>query len=244
MTLRDIDKDDSFSAQSTIHPALDKQHSLATTSHQLHEDVLHNIQVSTNQILDDLRAYHRTRNNLVLMVEDIPNDHDEELMYAMEAERTFAIQESFRQELEGQRTQDDEISQLQDDVLYHTNALTEQIIADFENLEHSSDDDCADEEPNVYNCDWWVEPPESSEDAPNSSIDVPHPSADLVDSDDLNENTDTEDGGEDVIELLKANMQLLTFLTKQSAIIARLRRRIVRLSTIVQDLTAQLNDTT
>ncbi len=70
-------------------------------------------------------------------------------MHAMEAERQFALQESIRQELEGQCTQDDKIGQLQDDVLYHTNALTEQIIAEFENLDHRSDDDddCIDEEP-------------------------------------------------------------------------------------------------
>ncbi len=127
-------------------------------------------------------------------------------------------------------------------MLYHTNALTDQIIANFEDLHHSSDDDSI--QPNVNNCGWWVEPPESSEDAPHSSTDAPDTIEDLHDSDDLDEKTDTEDDGDDVIELLKANMQLLTFLTKQSATIARFRGRIVRLGTVVMDLKVRLNNIT
>jgi hypothetical protein len=46
------------------------------------------------------------------------------------------------------------------------------------------------------------------------------------------------------VALIQANMKLLTFLTKQSATIARLRARIVRLSTIVHDLTVRLGDPT
>ncbi len=80
--VRDIDQYDSLSVQSMrdnidaldttpidlIHPELDKQHAHDVTSSELHEDVRHHIQVSTVQILDNLRAYHRTRNELVLMV--------------------------------------------------------------------------------------------------------------------------------------------------------------------------------
>jgi hypothetical protein len=63
---------------------------------------------------------------------------------------------------------------------------------------------------------WWVEPPDSSEDAPNSL------------DDDINENTDAEDGAEDIVDLIQANTKLLNFLTEQSATIARLRARIVK----------------
>jgi hypothetical protein len=62
------------------------------------------------------------------------------------------------------------------------------------------------------------------------------------DSDELNDNTDTEDGADDIVAIIQANMQLLTFLTKQSATIARFRARIVCLNNIVHDLTARLGD--
>ena len=158
----------------------------------------------------------------------------------MEDERNVALQESIlqeqegqrRQEQEGQRVYEDEIGQMRDDVLFHTNMMTDQIIANFEDLTHSSEEES-------------THPPESSEDASDHFNES-------SDSDDLMENTDTEDGKDELCDLeeslqqssrnlLKANTQLLNFLTKQSATIARLRRRIVRLSTMVMDLQAPLH---
>ena len=53
------------------------------------------------------------------------------------------------------------------------------------------------------------------------------------DGNDLDGNTDTEDGAEDIVTLIQANMQLLNFLTKQRATIARLRARISRLGNVI-----------
>ncbi len=142
-------------------------------------------------------------------------DHDQQIMRAMKDERNADIHNSLRLELEGQRAQDDELSQLREDILNHANAVTDQIIENFANLrhdsnlchmcgdDHNSDEECFNHEPaNDFNeaSAWWVEPQDSSDDAPNSL------------DDDLNENTDTEDGGDDVIALLQANIKLLAFL--------------------------------
>ena len=239
-----------------ICPALEQLHALDDPLSQLHEDVLQDLKESTGQILEDLSSYRRSRHELVLMFHDIPPDKAVHLMNAMEDERmederNVALQESIwqeqdgqrKQEQEGQRVYDDGIGQMRDDVLFHANMMTEQIIANFEDLTHSSEEESTHSPES--NSDRRDEPPESSEDASDHLNDN-------SDSDDLNENTDTEDGKDELCDLeeslqqssrnlLKANTQLLNFLTKQSATIARLRRRIVRLSTMVMDLQAPLN---
>jgi hypothetical protein len=151
------------------------------------------------------------------MMRDSLHADDERIMRAMDDERNSDIQAALRLELEGQRAQDDELGQLKKDVLHHINVTTEQIIDNFANLRHDSfdsnlchmcgevhncNDDCFSDEPaSEFNeaREWWVEPPDSSEDAPNS-----------VD-DDLSESTDIDDGTEDIAALTQANMKLLTF---------------------------------
>jgi hypothetical protein len=72
---------------------------------------------------------------------------------------------------------------------------------------------------------------------------------------DINENTDTEDGAEDLIELISsnttlvhelvdANSRLIAFLSKQRETLARLRSRISRMKRHIEDLTFRLNDNT
>ncbi len=198
-----------------------------------------------------LREYGRGRNELIFMVRDLnqqdsQHDNDEKIMHAMDHERKLALRESLTLELDEQRAHDEDLSQLHDDVLHHINASTEQIIAEFANMNHSSDDDLSRSSPvNEFNCDWWHEPSESSSSnhSDNHNANAPH-TIDCTqnnDSDDLFGNTDTEDGAEDVVALIQSNMNLIRFLTKQSATIARLWTRIVRLGTLIQDLTAQLN---
>jgi hypothetical protein len=112
---------------------------------------------------------------------------------------------------------------------------------------HNIDEDCfGDEEPSIFNeaSEWWVEPPESSDDTPNPDNEdlnsgvAPHP-----DDDDLNENTDTDDDAEEITTLIQSNVKLLSLLEQQRATIARLRSRITRLNTLVRDLTLRLDNT-
>jgi hypothetical protein len=57
-----------------VYPALEQKHVPDDPLSQLHEDVLQDLKESTGQILDDLRTYHRSRHELVLMFHDIPQD--------------------------------------------------------------------------------------------------------------------------------------------------------------------------
>jgi hypothetical protein len=212
----------------------------------MHAHVFHHLQVSTEHILLDVNEYKRARQDLILMMR---NSDDEKIMRAMDDERTSDIQNALRLELDGQRAHDNEIGQFNEDILHHENASTDQIIENFATLRHDDsfdshlchmcgdvhniNEDCfGDDGPSIFNeaSEWWVEPPKSS-DGDSSSVE-----------DDLNENTDTEDGAEELVPLIQANMKLLQFLTKQSRTIARLRARIVRLSILAQDLTTRLND--
>jgi hypothetical protein len=143
---------------------------------------------------------------------------------------------------------DSALHQLHDDVIYHEDAITADTIAKFKNLRSNDDDSYFGNDSSVNESNeaqaWWVEPPASSEE--DESHDA-HPvdtkahnvdddsEADNTDndSDDINENTDTEDGADDIVTLIQANMQLLNFLTKQRATIARLRARISRLGNVI-----------
>jgi transposase InsO family protein len=83
---------------------------------------------------------------------------------------------------------------------------------------------------NEFNCDWYHEPPDSSEDDGDEHTDAG------TDAD-----TDTEDGAEDHISLIQSNMKLIAFMARQSKTIARLRSRILRLRTRVSELTTQID---
>ncbi len=113
-------------------------------------------------------------------------------------------------------------------MLQHINSTTEQIIEQFASCQDSSDDGCLGDSPvNVFNCDYYRDPPE-------------HYDHNL--EDDIDENTDTDDGVDDIIDIIGSNTKLIAFLHKQRNTIARLRARIDRLSTLVKDLTPQIHD--
>jgi hypothetical protein len=112
---------------------------------------------------------------------------------------------------------------MNDDILYNEDVIIERTIQTFESLNHSSDSDISNSDANWTNCGHYNEPPDSSED-------------------DLNENTDTDDGITDLIEVVGANTNLIAFLQQQRATIARLRARIVRLNTLLAQETLQTAD--
>jgi transposase InsO family protein len=62
--------------------------------------------------------------------------------------------------------------------------------------------------------------------------------------DDINENTDTEDGGDELIDLIGANTRLIAFIAKQRETLARLRRRITRMKRYIERLTTRMNEFT
>ncbi len=110
-----------------------------------------------------------------------------------------------------QRTYELESEQMNDDMLAHDDAIIKRTIQEIERLHHSSDSSICQSDANWTNCNWYHAPTDSSEN-------------------DLNENTDIDDGITDLIEVVGANTNLIAFLQKQRATIARLRARIVRLN--------------
>jgi hypothetical protein len=163
---------------------------------------------------------------------------EERTMLDIDAERTEALRLELHQlGFDEQRTYDMELRRLHEDVLHHDNASTDQIIANFERHRSSSEDndDYGTSPANVFNRAWHDEslykPPDSSaEDALN------HNFVRIEQAYNLDADTESEDDTVNVAELLQANMKLLTFLTQQSETIARLCVRIVRLKTLIYDL--------
>jgi len=106
------------------------------------------------------------------MVQDLAQlEHDERLLIEMEGEKLTESKTNhdaaLHLELEGQCAYDSEIHQLEDDVLYHEDALIEETIAQFENLRSSDDDSYFgnDSPVNEFNeaRAWWDEPLASNE---------------------------------------------------------------------------------
>ena len=107
---------------------------------------------------------------------------------------------------------------MHDDILYEENAATERIVVAYGEPNHSDSDT------NSYDSD-----PDGYANADVARIDDEHPLTSSfprlpeVTDDDINENTDTEDGSEDVIELLGANSRLIAWVAQQTATMVRLR---------------------
>ena len=189
------------------------------------------IKEATTGITTFQEPHEYQRSDLLLMMHDFDSKgNNEQIIQETVKEHQANINSSIQQESDEQRTWDLELGQMQDDVLYHNNAEIEAIIESFENLNSSSEENCYDDDSPVNEFNeasaWWIEPSQSSEE------------------DDIGGNTDTDDDAEDVIALIQANRKLLNFFTKQSATIARLRSRIVRLGTIIHDFQLRSDGTT
>jgi len=172
----------------------------------------------------------------ILMVQDVFQlDADERTMREIDDERIAESQHDLLQlERDEQRIHDYELSQMNDDIIYHVNASTDQIIASFENADSSSDEECFNTTL-VQNprSDWWEEPPESSE------ADLYRDFAQVEKDYNLDCDTESEDNHENaaqLAELLDANIKLLTFLQEQNETIARLQLRIVKLKSRIHNL--------
>ena len=134
---------------------------------------------------------------------------------------------------EGEWNVSQEMAQLQDDVLHEQERVTADTIATFSETSHSS----SEFDPTLRHMDS-IHPHhiESSE----SLNDGSEPSS----LDDLYDNTDTEDGGYDIVELLDSNRKLIAFLVKQRTTISRLRARIDRMRDLISILNTHVDSTT
>jgi hypothetical protein len=153
----------------------------------------------------------RTQEMLLMSRESSQQQCDEIIMREMSDEMMADL--SARLELEGDQVHDQVLLQQEYDIMYEMNVATDRIIEAFELLHHgdSSDDD-----------EFYRFPP-------------------LQPGEDIDENTDTEDGHDEFIDLVKSNMKLLEFVLRQRETIARLRARIFRLSDVISKRTIQPN---
>ncbi len=140
---------------------------------------------------------------------------DEKLMYDMDEEQSTTLSDQL--ETLAQRNHDHELLQMHDDILQHFDDETEQMISAFETLDHSDSEGNSELYDRINECKEKL-----FRDLSHPSDD--HSSNDLDSAeDDLLENTDTEDGAEDVIDLLNSNMKLTGIFSQHTKDIARLR---------------------
>jgi hypothetical protein len=178
------------------------------------------IERQSEEIKTILGNYGCSRNGLILMIREFNQDRqDTSWQSDIDEAQNLSIRDLLTLELDEQKNHDLELSQLNEDILQHINSTTEEII---DEIDRSEDSSLGNSPVNEFNCDYYIEPTASSED-------------------DLNENTDTEDGAEEVIDLIQSNMKLMTVLDRQRTTISRLRARIFRLNDLITNLTSQLN---
>jgi hypothetical protein len=116
-----------------------------------------------------------------------------------------------------------EQEQMLDDIEHEEDAATNRIIESFGGLFHDGGSD-SDDTDRAYeiNSEFYVHSVNSSED-------------------DINENTDTEDGGDELLDLLDANTKLINFIARQRDTLDRLRCRITRMKRYIERLTFRMN---
>jgi hypothetical protein len=172
-TVRDFKKainyDDTFVQTTTLHP---------TTT------------MTARTSVTDINT--PTSPDILLMLSHRHDDRDDQISMDIEHYRsaTMTIEDDL------QRSCESELKQMEDDIIYEDNALTDRIIADFERISLSDD----------------VEP------------DAIHDF-----SDDMDENTDTDDGNEHFLSLENLLPSTSAYIQRQKGTIARLRSRISRL---------------
>jgi transposase InsO family protein len=150
----------------------------------------------------------------LMMVQD-NNDYqemDENIMNNMEAEINSHINSQL--EIDEALTYKKEQEQMEEDIRYQDNALTEDIIASFEHLDIEEDEDTS----LYYYC--------------HNEI--------LSSDDDIDENTDTDDEANEKIDLTNVK-QTIALLVKQRKTIARLRARIDRLNEKIEKTQERLH---
>ncbi len=148
-----------------------------------------------------------------MMVQDNNNrqEMDEKLMNNMEAEKIS--HNNHQLEIEEALTYKNEEEQMEEDIRYQNNASTEEFILSLENLDIEEDG--------------------------ATSYYYHH---EILSSDDgIDENTDTDDGDNEKVDLTDVN-QIITLLVKQRKTIARLRARIDRLIDKVGKTHEELHD--
>jgi hypothetical protein len=115
---------------------------LQRTNHSSIGNGLNGLQRTNSTSTTMLQTYGHNQKELILMVQDFAQyENDERLFRELEDEKLEDNKAnntaSLELELDEQRAHDFELRQLHEDVLYHANTLTEEIIASFEHPTNS-----------------------------------------------------------------------------------------------------------
>jgi hypothetical protein len=144
---------------------------------RLHGDIRN----GRDELISTLKQYGRERPDLFMMVRDL-HASDERLLGDIDAEQQQVHQNQITLELDEQRAHDVELSQLDDDILYHINSKIEDIIAQNEQIDNDDDNS---------NRDWYQEQPGPSDNDINSDNDSELTPEALIDA--IIENTNMSD---------------------------------------------------
>jgi cell division protein FtsB len=208
---------------------------------------------------DVTNAREHDCDSLILMI------RDEEVLRTIEIMQAIAIEVDDSQnddaEMAEQRDHETVLSQMQEDILYEENEETSRIVTRYGELYHSGSDSYIYGDPDSDGYDGHeLEDVSSGEE--RNPFQYPCPRLPEFTDDDIHENTDTEDGAEEVIEIVDANARLITMIAKQGEDVkkligantrlvalvvtqretmARLRARIDRLRAFITQLKAHFN---
>jgi hypothetical protein len=210
-----------------------KNGTTSTLGRELHERLRCIIAVE-NIELAVMESHLNNASDVILMLHHPSQQQSIERL--IEEDNMAQAEKKPRLDLEEPNCQDLEMRQMQDDIRYEENAMTDRIIESFGGFFCDRDDDSGHSiSTGEFNLDFFDYVKNQAED--------------------INENTDTEDGAEDLIELVGTNTRLVhdlvggntklvEFLAKQRETLARLRTRISRMKKHIERLTKRLNQLT
>jgi transposase InsO family protein len=185
-----------------------------------HKNYYVNIEPEDNSSDDD--------DDLILMMQDYnQRDLDDNTIHEIEEEKSSSNDES-QLDQEGERNLDYEKHQMQADISHMINSSTDRIIESFENI--AIDD--SDNDNRSYGT-----PDESMyTEYFKQSIDHFYHGGNESEESDIYENTDTDDGANDEIDLEHANPDIIALIQRQKETIIRLRIRIERLNEAMDEI--------
>jgi hypothetical protein len=226
---------DSTSLKHTLEDAHRRTHA-TTDIVESNIDRLNQIYDSTAATLDSLVTTHTRLLTMTIMQEEatanesaLPKQtghddaplilmvRDEEILRTIETMRAIAIEieddstHNDDDEMAEQHDHDLELHQMQEDILYEENAITERIVTAYGEPYYRGSDTYIYGDPDSDGYD----PEDASSVDERNPYPYACPSLPEFTDDDINENTDTEDGAEEVIEIIGANARLITMIAKQ-----------------------------
>jgi hypothetical protein len=177
--------------------------------------------------LEASKLTHANDDLILMMYHYHEQDIDEKSILEIAEEKPRSYDES-RLEQDGENIQQNEKEQMEDDIMHQINSSTDEIIASFENLSvEESDND---------NQSYGTPDEKIYSEMFRQSIDHFYHGTHESEQEDIDENTDTDDGVNDDIDLENTRPDIIIRLQRQDETIKRLRLRIERLNEAMDEI--------